>query len=68
MTLPTDRQAGDPTEIEITPQMIKAGVEVFLIASLASEPLDAAQEVVEDVFRAMLKAATVSQSSAAQPS
>lgn len=47
--------------IEITPAMIEAGASVLWTTSVGSDPCDAAREVVEDVFRAMLEASTVFQ-------
>ena len=47
-----DRQgAGHEKEIEITPEMLAAGVEVFCAADLRFE---SEEDVVADTFRAMI--------------
>jgi hypothetical protein len=42
------------SEIEITPEMIEAGYQVFLASGVTSDPLEADRLVVAEIFEAML--------------
>lgn len=52
-----DRPAIDPAdEIEVTPEMVRAGVDVLNLSFSSDGFLDERECVVEDVFRAMMLA------------
>ena len=55
MTNNSSRQGDDPTEVEITPAMISAGVDALSCLSVGSDPSELAEEVVEAVFVAMIR-------------
>jgi hypothetical protein len=50
-----DRSAFQRAEIEITPQMIEAGVRVLFWASVGGDVCETAREVVADVLFAALQ-------------
>lgn len=53
--MPTSETTGRREEVEITPQMVEAGVQVLWDSGTAEVRLESDRSVVEDIFRAMLQ-------------
>ncbi len=53
-----NRESGAPAddEVEVTPEMVEAGVTVLWASCAIEHPLQADRLVVEDIYRAMYRA------------
>ena len=49
-------------EVEITPEMVRAGVDALSFGTIACDSSDVAEDLVQDIFLAMMERATRSES------